>query len=62
VSHFRQVCEHGKVVTQCRCPGPKPDQVIRPCPFGASHDNVVLRAAFVRAWADEARAATLEES
>lgn len=39
--HFRKVCEHGKVITQCRCPGPKPDQVVRPCPFGTDHGTYV---------------------
>jgi hypothetical protein len=31
--HHRDVCPHGKVISQCRCIGPKTDRVIRPCPF-----------------------------
>lgn len=29
--HERQVCKHGVLVSQCRCPGPKVDTVV-PCP------------------------------
>lgn len=31
--HIREVCEHGQVISQCRCPGPRTDRVVRPCPF-----------------------------
>jgi len=30
--HNRDVCPHGRVVSQCRCPGPKADRTV-PCPF-----------------------------
>lgn len=26
--HFREVCKHGFVGAQCRCPGPKADRVV----------------------------------
>jgi hypothetical protein len=29
--HFREVCECGNVLRQCRCPGPKKQVVMRPC-------------------------------
>lgn len=32
MSHHRTVCEHGTVITQCRCMAPKVDRVV-PCPF-----------------------------
>lgn len=31
--HLREVCEHGKVIRQCRCPEPTTEKVITPCPF-----------------------------
>lgn len=30
-THFQEVCEHGTVVAQCRCPGPKSVKIV-PCP------------------------------
>lgn len=29
--HFRDVCRHGRVLSQCRCPGPKEER-IQECP------------------------------
>ena len=29
--HFREVCRHGTIVTQCRCIGPKADRIVA-CP------------------------------
>jgi hypothetical protein len=31
-AHFRDVCRHGTVIAQCRCPGPKRDNVKVLCP------------------------------
>lgn len=31
--HLREVCAHGQVIRQCRCPGAKDERVVRPCPF-----------------------------
>jgi hypothetical protein len=32
MSHYREYCEHGKIIRQCRCPGGIA-KVIKPCPF-----------------------------
>lgn len=31
MAHFRIECECGRVLSQCRCQGPKPTHVRRPC-------------------------------
>lgn len=31
MSHFRDVCECGKLLAQCRCIGPKVTNIVRPC-------------------------------
>jgi len=45
VSHERKVCEHGTVISQCRCIhyGGKPVVVVRPCPFGDAHLGMPIR-------------------
>lgn len=48
--HFRKVCEHGQVVSQCRCPAPKTDEVISPCPF-PEHGVLADPVAELAAWA-----------
>ena len=30
--HFREMCEHGTVVAQCRCPSPDKQKILVPCP------------------------------
>lgn len=35
--HFREECEHGVVITQCRCPGPS--TAIGPCPEWCPYYN-----------------------
>lgn len=32
MTHDKQVCKHGTIVTQCRCPGPKQTVIVR-CPI-----------------------------
>lgn len=41
-SHFRDVCQvHGRVLAQCRCPGPKTDRLVPcQCPPGAVTSTV----------------------
>jgi len=31
--HLREVCVHGAVIRQCRCPGPRTEKVVTPCPL-----------------------------
>lgn len=31
--HLREVCVHGQVIRQCRCPEPRTEKVVTPCPF-----------------------------
>lgn len=33
MSHYRQICPHGQLVGQCRCPSPEKVTEIVPCPF-----------------------------
>lgn len=34
MSHFIKQCECGMIIAQCRCPGPKPVEIVRPCSHG----------------------------
>jgi len=38
VTHFVKRCEHGTVVAQCRCPGPKTATIV-PCPEDCTGDT-----------------------
>jgi hypothetical protein len=39
-AHFKKVCKHGRLVTQCRCPGPVKSVIIVPCPDSCKdHDE-----------------------
>lgn len=43
-SHYRQECEHGAVLSQCRCPAAsKWVEVVRPCPQGPAHLGMVIK-------------------
>lgn len=43
MSHGRTVCEHGRLVSQCRCiQHGKTVEVVRPCPFGVQHLGLIV--------------------
>lgn len=47
MTHYRAVCVHGTVVTQCRCMGPKEDRIVA-CPShckAAKNDKATDRTA-----------------
>jgi hypothetical protein len=31
-THFKSVCKHGMIVTQCRCPSKDKEERLVPCP------------------------------
>lgn len=43
MGHFRKVCKHGVLVSQCRCPGPKEDTIVI-CPTYCKEKDVESNA------------------
>ena len=43
MSHFKDVCECGITLRQCRCPGPKTTHTISPCRHEEVAETVVDR-------------------
>lgn len=42
-THHRNVCKHGRVLSQCRCIGPKEDTIV-PCPSDRWHHDRIQPA------------------
>lgn len=54
MSHFQEVCEHGHIHSQCRCPGPKARISIKcPNPEEELAESLHQDRSFVNAWGGE---------